>query len=234
MKRVNNHKSSFYNIDANIMTLIAYAGAALIGFTPILNYVAFTIPLFIYAIEKKSEFVKEHSLQALVLSFGGTIIYTIFTIISVINRPWCTPDLTECFGSSIIHKVFGMYGSMRWMLAGMIFVVCLVLAIRAYNYEEYELNYVNKITKLIKKPLNKLLCIKQQENKVEVPEETIKKEIVEKTKKEEKSNQSELKKSPTKKNNKESKEKINNKKNSNKKNSKNNKKNKINSKTNKK
>ncbi len=160
MARINNHKSSILDMDANVLSFVLYLIISVIGFLPFSNYVIFAIPLIIYVLENKSNFVKQNALQAFVISFGASILYVVCIIISIIARPWCNSDLSRCFGSPIIHKMFGAFGSIRWMIAGFIFVICLVLALRSYNYEEYELNYIDKIIKKVGKFLNKLLGVK--------------------------------------------------------------------------
>lgn len=171
-KRVNNHKSSILNYDANVLSFLIYFIIAMVGFIPFLNYIIFALPLIIYVMEKKSKFVRDNMLQALVISFGSSIFYLLCLAISFISKPRCNSSLSLCFGSSIIHKMFSMFGSIRWMFAGFIFVICLVLSLRAYNYENYKLNYIGKSYDKISKFLNKLLGVHPIEGEETKQDET--------------------------------------------------------------
>lgn len=156
MARISNHKSSIFDLDANVVSLIMYASIAILGFSPGANLLTFAIPIIVYGVEKKSEYVKKNAIQALTISLIATGLYLIFTIISFVMEPRCTADLV-CFGSSIIHKAFGFYGSLRWMVAAFVFIVCLLVAIRSYNYEDAELNELSKFNQKAKKILDKTL-----------------------------------------------------------------------------
>jgi len=133
-----------------------YAAIAILGFSPYVNLLTFSIPMVVYGVEKKSKYVKENAIQAVTISLIATIIYLVFMIVSVIMTPRCTSTYV-CFGSSIIHKAFGFYGSLRWMVAAFVFIVCLIVALRSYNYENAELNELSKINLKIKKILDKVL-----------------------------------------------------------------------------
>ena len=178
-KRVNNHKSSIFNYDANVLSFLIYLIIMIFNFVPFLNYFIFALPLIIYVIEKKSDFVRGHSLQAFVISFFSSIFSLLCLLVSYIAKPRCNATLSFCFGSSIIHKMFSMFGSIRWMFCGFIFVICLVLALRAYNYESYKLEYVDKIIDKIGKFLNKLLGVipigeeKEEITEIEEKEEPV-------------------------------------------------------------
>ncbi len=178
-KRVNNHKSSIFNYDANVLSFLIYLIIMIFNFVPFLNYFIFALPLIIYVIEKKSDFVRGHSLQAFVISFFSSIFSLLCLLVSYIAKPRCNATLSFCFGSSIIHKMFSMFGSIRWMFCGFIFVICLVLALRAYNYESYKLEYVDKFIDKIGKFLNKLLGVipigeeKEEITEIEEKEEPV-------------------------------------------------------------
>ena len=53
------NKSSFLNLDANITILIAYLGGLVLKWLETSCYFAWAIPLIIYLIETKNEFVKK-------------------------------------------------------------------------------------------------------------------------------------------------------------------------------
>ncbi len=172
-RRVNNHKSSIFNYDANVLSFLIYLVIMVGNFIPFLNYFIFALPLIIYVMENKSDFVRGHALQAFVISFFSSIFSLLCLLVSFVAKPRCNATLSFCFGSSIIHKMFSMFGSIRWMFCGFIFVVCLVLALRSYNYESYKLEYVDKFIDKIGRFLNRLLGVIPigEEKKEEVTEE---------------------------------------------------------------
>ena len=61
------HKSSLGGLDANLMALLCYVAAFVIGLIPGIRYVAFLAPLVLYFLEKNSRFVKFHAMQAFIL-----------------------------------------------------------------------------------------------------------------------------------------------------------------------
>lgn len=157
MTRVKSHQASFLDIKANVLSAFMYGFICLSGFIYMLNYWAFVFPLIVYGVEKKSQYVKKNALQAFVISFVAAIIYFILMMISDLAKPWCNEALTRCYGSAIIHRAFSIYGSIRWLLAGFIFVICLILAIRSYNYEDYNLECTSKIVEKLGKFFDKIL-----------------------------------------------------------------------------
>lgn len=175
-KRVDSHKSSIRNYDANVLSFAIYFIVMIASFIPFLNYIVFALPLIIYVMEKKSDFVRSNSLQAFVVSLFSSIFSLMCLLVSFVAKPRCNESLSFCFGSSIIHKMFSMFGSVRWMFSGFIFVICLVLALRAYNYEEYKLNYVGGFIDKVARFLNRLLGVVPIGGKEETYEEIVEEE----------------------------------------------------------
>ncbi|MEL7570443.1 MAG: DUF4870 domain-containing protein [Eubacteriaceae bacterium] len=121
------HKSSIGNLDANVVALIAYIGSLILGYIPIIKYVAFLVPIIIFIIEKESKFVKFHAMQSILLCAVSWII----SIILVIFR----------------------YSSVIWILFIIIGLTLLVFyiigAVKSYKYELYKMpligNWAEKI-----------------------------------------------------------------------------------------
>lgn len=138
------HKSSIGNLDANVITIIAYLGSTILGFIPGIRYVAFLVPIIIFVIEKESKFVKFHSMQAILLSAVGVVLSIILAIIISIAT------------AAIIHS--GGYGALGvlsilslliWIIAIALFVFSIIAAVKSYKYEIYKLpligNWAEKI-----------------------------------------------------------------------------------------
>lgn len=155
---VKEHKSSIGNLNANIMILIVYIGAAVIGALGSLRYVAFILPLVIYLLEKNSTFVKKNSLQALTLNILATIVYIVFGIISAMVIPkysfdWYTLTYKVVSGSKFMYE-FSAF--IRWIMAVAVLVFSIIATVKAYKYEEYEIPFINKISSMIENLLNKI------------------------------------------------------------------------------
>ncbi|MDD4036711.1 MAG: DUF4870 domain-containing protein [Bacilli bacterium] len=153
--KVKKHKSSIGDLDANVMAIISYVGGSLIAFVPGLRYFSWAVPLVIYLIEKKSPFVKKHAIQSLTLQIVSSIIMFILYIIigGIIRRsysgnPWAyisgvyTGLATVTTIAMVISIIFGIFA--------------IIAIIKAYNYEEYSIPLIGKLTKSSENVLNKV------------------------------------------------------------------------------
>ncbi|MGI6169291.1 MAG: DUF4870 domain-containing protein [Christensenellales bacterium] len=131
---IGEHKSSLGNIDANILALLCYIVTAILGFIPVIKYVAWLAPLIIFLIEKKSSFVKYHAMQAFLLNLVGLIIGLILGLI-----------FSAIFAAALIANPYGFLGA-----AGVVSVISLIVSIvilifsilamiGAYKYQEYQI-----------------------------------------------------------------------------------------------
>ena len=75
------HKSSLGGLDANLMALLCYVAAFVIGLIPGIRYVAFLAPLALYFLEKGSRFVKFHAMQAFMLQLLYMLLNLILSLI---------------------------------------------------------------------------------------------------------------------------------------------------------
>ena len=82
------HQSSIGNVDANIMMLVAYLGTGIIAsclsFIPFISIIALAVPIVILVMEKNSEYVKFHALQALILNLLSVIVSFFLTFIFLV------------------------------------------------------------------------------------------------------------------------------------------------------
>lgn len=74
MKAIPSHQSSIGDLEANIMAFLCYLTSSILAFVLGLSYVAWLAPLAIFFLEKKSEFVKFHAIQAFVLNALGVVL----------------------------------------------------------------------------------------------------------------------------------------------------------------
>jgi len=90
---MNNNKSSIFNLNANIIILIAYLGGLIFKWLDTACYFAWAIPLIIYLVESKNEFVKKQSSQATFLFLISSLLSGLVYLMLLIFAPDKTQDI---------------------------------------------------------------------------------------------------------------------------------------------
>lgn len=147
---MNNNKSSFFNINANIVVLIAYLGGLIFKWIDTACYFAWAIPLIIYLVESKNKFIKKQSAQATLLYLVSSILSIIVYILLTIFAPSETKDIYNMIitGSLLLIAVIALIST---LIAITITIFGVVAMIKTYNYEDYEIPYLSKyLSKFIK------------------------------------------------------------------------------------
>lgn len=149
MKVYEPHKSSIGNLDANVMALLTYVSAIILSFIPFVQYVSWLLPLIFFYMEKNSNLVKFHAIQAFALFLVSAIIDIIINVIvgiagaataaSIASNPY---DLNSYFGAwagvAAASVVIG--------IIGLVFLIFGILAmVKAYKYEEYAMPVFGKL-----------------------------------------------------------------------------------------
>ena len=148
MKRVyEQHKSSVFDTDANIVSLSVYL-IPLLGNFMTLGIISWVFPLVLLFVEKKSPLVYFHAVQSLVMQ----VVVTVFSIVSFIMT-------VISAGSSFLlgFNVFGAIGAagifslISLVINGIMIAFEVVGIIKAYGWEAYYLplfgTIVQKFTK---------------------------------------------------------------------------------------
>ena len=130
------HKSSI-GLDANIVMLIAYLGGSLLGFIPIVRYVAFAVPIVLFFVEKASPYVKFHAAQAIVLQLVGAVFSIIFGILSAILSS-CAASLDYSSALGIL-AVIAIVGVISWIISIVLLVFEIICLVKSWKYECYKL-----------------------------------------------------------------------------------------------
>ena len=127
MKRVKHtpHKSSF-GVNANIVILVVWFGAFLLSLIEPISFLSFSIPFIVLFLESESTLVKQHAIQAISLFFFD-ILATLFIFIF--------PFLSFIF----------------WIVAIIELALIVVAAQRGWDYQEYDLPFIQPLTKIVKK-----------------------------------------------------------------------------------
>ena len=131
MKRVKHtpHKSSF-GINANIVILLVWFGAFFLSLIDSLSFLSFSIPFIIYFMEKDSALVKQHAIQAISLFFLNIILTVVIYFIPLL-------------------------GFLFWIIALIELAMIVVAAQRGWDYQEYDLPFIQAITKIVKNILSR-------------------------------------------------------------------------------
>lgn len=141
--KVNPHRSSL-GMDANIMALLCYLAAFVLGWIPVVKWIAPFAPLVIFFIEKESPFVKFHAMQAFILQVISWIIGIIVAIISAIAVSTISySDPFGSFGASLgIISVLSVIS----VIIGIILTVFAIIAmVKAHGYFEYKIPAVGNL-----------------------------------------------------------------------------------------
>lgn len=125
------YKSSILGLDAKFVVLITYLGGAILCFFLGFKYISFLFPTLIYFLEKKSELVKFHSMQAIVLMFFNII------LLMIALAPFITYSVLE--SERILPKITFITGLI-------IFVISAIAAIKGFKYQNYKLPLIGNIT----------------------------------------------------------------------------------------
>jgi uncharacterized membrane protein len=137
------HKSSIGNLDANVVALLAYLAAGIIGWIPYIGYIAWAVPLVFFFMEKSSTFVKFHAMQAFVLNAISAIIGFLLTVI-----------IGGVVGAAAINDLEGAMGALAAVAAigvivtiiSLIFTIFAIIAlVNAYKYKMYYIPLIGKL-----------------------------------------------------------------------------------------
>ena len=136
------NKSSFLNLDANIVVLIAYLGGLIFRWLKTACYFAWAIPLIIYLIESKNKFVKKQSAQATLLYVISSLSSGLIYLSLVVFAPTETSDIYNMIITGSLFLV-GIISLLSTIIAVIITIFAIVAAIKTYSYEDYDIPYLS-------------------------------------------------------------------------------------------
>ncbi len=136
------HKASIGGMDANVLALIAYIASAIIGFIPLLRYLAWLAPLVIFMMEKESGFVRFHAMQSFILNLMGAALGFIVTVV-------IGGIITAAIGSrhvgAAVFGLAGIVGLLTTVISLVILIFAVIAMIKAYKYNIYYIPFAGKI-----------------------------------------------------------------------------------------
>lgn len=159
------NKSSISGIDANIIVLIGYLGGLFLTWIININYFAWILPLIIYIIEKKSEFVKDQMAQATILYILVSIITLIFNLIWIIMFPTSYNiglNLNNFSGSTLVVSTMNILSVTITIL---ITLVVVITSMKTWYYENYKMPVIGFFVPSFRNLLDKIISNKKNDNK---------------------------------------------------------------------
>lgn len=158
------NKSSIGGIDANIVVLIGYLGGLFLTWIININYFAWLLPLFIYIIEKKSEYVKNQMAQATILYIFVSIITLIFNLIWIVMFPTSYNvglNLNNFSGSTLVVSTMNI---LSVTITVLITLVVIVTSMKTWYYENYKMPVIGFFVPSFRNLLDKINLNKKNNN----------------------------------------------------------------------
>ena len=177
------NKSSILGIEGNVIVLVGYLGGLFLSWIIGINYFAWLLPLILYIIEKKNEFIKEQMAQATILYIFVSIIMLIFNLIWIVMFPESYKlglNLENFSGSTLIVSTMNI---LSVTIAIIITLIVINTSMKTWYYENYKIPIIRFFVPKFRNLLSKV--IKNSEANKEKVEEEKQEEIKEEEKKNE-------------------------------------------------
>lgn len=146
------HKSSIGGLDANLVALLAYLVATVVGWLPIVRYVSWLAPLILFYMEKQSRLVKFHAMQAFVLNVGFAILYF---LISVVVGGILGVGSISAVTALAAAGIAGIIGLITLLISLALLVLTIFAMMGAYGYKETHIPIVGELAEKLMLSLDK-------------------------------------------------------------------------------
>lgn len=173
------NKSSILGIEGNVIVLAGYLGGLFLSWIIGINYFAWLLPLILYIIEKKNEFIKEQMAQATILYIFVSIIILIFNLIWIIMFPESYKlglNLENFSGSTLIVSTMNI---LSVTITIIITLIVINTSMKTWCYENYKIPIIRFFVPKFRSLLSKVITnskTNKEKNEEEKQEEVIKKE----------------------------------------------------------
>lgn len=177
------NKSSILGIEGNVIVLVGYLGGLFLSWIIGINYFAWLLPLILYIIEKKNEFIKEQMAQATILYIFVSIIMLIFNLIWIIMFPDSYKlglNLENFSGSTLIVSTMNI---LSVTITIIITLIVINTSMKIWYYENYKIPIIRFFAPKFRSLLSKVM--KNSKTNKEKAEEEKQEEIKEEEKKNE-------------------------------------------------
>ena len=136
------HKSSLGDLDANIVALIAYVAAGVIGWIPYLKYVAWLAPLVIFFLEKKSGFVRFHAMQAFILNAISAVLSFLLVVVigGIAMGSMNTVGNVYAAAGTVL-----LLGTIATIIGVIITIFAIIALVNALQYKTYRIPVIGNL-----------------------------------------------------------------------------------------
>lgn len=175
------NKSSILGIEGNVIVLVGYLGGLFLSWIIGINYFAWLLPLILYMIEKKNEFIKEQMAQATILYIFVSIIILIFNLIWIVMFPESYKlglNLENFSGSTLIVSTMNI---LSVTITIIITLIVINTSMKTWYYENYKISIIRFFVPKFRSLLFKVIT-NSKTNKEKVEEEK-QEEVIKKEKK---------------------------------------------------
>lgn len=151
--KYNPHKSSILDLDANIVALLLYLVPLLLSLmNSFFESIAFLIPLLIFFMEKKSDFVINHASNALAFFAINCILSIISTVIKLplMLSSWISNVFIFGFFYNGLAIVYALIGLVFALISVALFICEVYSLFKGYRYEEVNIPGINRVASFIK------------------------------------------------------------------------------------
>lgn len=175
------NKSSIFGIEGNVIVLVGYLGGLFLSWIIGINYFAWLLPLIVYLIEKKNEFIKDQMAQATILYIFVSIIILIFNLIWIIMFPESYKlglNLENFSGSTLIVSTMNI---LSVTITIIITFIVINTSMKTWCYENYKIPIIRFFVPKFRSLLSKVM--KNSKTNKEKVEEEKQEEVIKKEKK---------------------------------------------------
>ena len=142
------HRSSLANMDANVLALLCYVAAFATVPLPILSRLMQLFPLIIYLMEKQSDLVRFHAMQAFLLQILSTVMQIVISVIFAF-----TGSVFSISGLSWISETAEVGRVISTIVVTVIIIVLSIrAAVSAFRWSEYDIPLIGWVTRKFYKP----------------------------------------------------------------------------------
>lgn len=152
MNRYLPHRSTLMSLRANRVAMAAYLAMLVIGLLPILQYLAWLVPLLLFLAESESGLVRFHAFQAFLLGILYQVLSGMLGVLGVISAALAafSPFLT--LPRFLAPLSWGFTGGLviLWGILGIAYLVFVILGtVSAARWEERSLPLLGFLTRKI-------------------------------------------------------------------------------------
>lgn len=136
------HKSSIGGLNANMVAMLSYIASVVVGWIPVIRYLAWLVPLVIFFVEKDSKFVKFHAMQSFLLHMFGAVLSFLVLVVpgGLIGASMLNP-----YTASAALGVAGILSLLVTIIALAMTAFAVIAMIKAYGYKEYYIPVVGRL-----------------------------------------------------------------------------------------